>query len=89
MANSDQTTQRVPPQDIDAEMAVLGAMFIESDAVGKAIEILDENCFYRTAHQKIFKAAVKLYDNRQPVDMITMADILQKLQMIHFHLPIF
>jgi len=78
MAEAEKTSARVPPQDIDAEMAVLGAMFIEDEAVGKVIEILDESCFYRTAHQKLFKAAMKLYDNRQPVDVITMADILQK-----------
>ena len=60
-------------------MAVLGAMFIENDAVPKAMEILDEDSFYVTAHQKIYKAIQKLFDNHQPVDVITMADILQKL----------
>ena len=69
---------RVPPQDIDAEMAVLGSMFLDLDAVGKAIEILDENCFYKTAHKEIFLAAVELYDQREPIDVITMADILNK-----------
>ncbi len=78
MAESEKMTQRVPPQDIDAEMAVLGAVFIEGDAISRAMEILDETCFYRTAHQRIFRAAAKLFDNRQPVDVITMADILQK-----------
>jgi len=70
--------ERIPPQDIDAEMAVLGSMFLELDAVGKAIEILDENCFYKTAHQTIYSAAVELYDSREPIDVITMADILKK-----------
>jgi len=79
MADIDkQTSQRLPPQDIEAEMAVLGAMFLENEAVAKAIEILDESCFYRTAHQNIFKSAVKLFDSRQPVDVITMGDSLQK-----------
>ncbi|MDZ7377171.1 MAG: replicative DNA helicase, partial [candidate division KSB1 bacterium] len=70
--------QRLPPQDIEAEMAVLGAMFLERDAVGKAIEILDESCFYKTAHQKLFKTAVELYDHQEPIDVITMADALKK-----------
>ncbi len=70
--------ERIPPQDIDAEMAVLGSMFLELDAVGKAIEILDENCFYKTAHKMIYAAAVELYDNREPIDVITMADMLKK-----------
>ncbi|MFZ5518291.1 MAG: replicative DNA helicase [Candidatus Zhuqueibacterota bacterium] len=70
--------QRVPPQDIDAEMAVLGAMFIEAEAVGKAVEILDESSFYKTAHQKIFRAAVELYDRQEPIDVITIASALSK-----------
>jgi replicative DNA helicase len=78
--DSEKTNQqRVPPQDLDAEMAVLGAMFLEGEAVGKAVEVLDESCFYRTAHKTIFQAAVELYENRQPVDVITMADKLQKM----------
>ena len=74
----EDTIQRVPPQDIEAEMAVIGAMFIESEAVGKAVEILDENAFYKTAHQKIFSTAVELYDRHEPIDVITMADVLKK-----------
>lgn len=76
--NETTRIQRVPPQDIDAEMAVLGAMFIEMDAVGKAIEILEENSFYKTAHQKIFRAAVELYDRQEPIDVITLANTLSK-----------
>ncbi|MDZ7263912.1 MAG: replicative DNA helicase, partial [candidate division KSB1 bacterium] len=79
LARKEETKiQRLPPQDIEAEMAVLGAMFLESDAVGKALELLDENCFYKTAHQKIFKAAVELYDHQEPIDVITLADHLKK-----------
>ncbi len=80
MADSDEKKriERLPPQDIDAEMAVLGAMFLELDAVGKVIELIDENCFYRTAHQIIYAAAVELYDNREPIDVITMADMLKR-----------
>ncbi len=75
---TENMTERVPPQDVEAEMAVLGSMFIESDAVGKAVELLDESCFYKTAHQVIFTAAVKLNDLRQPIDVITMGDYLKK-----------
>ncbi len=76
--NNVNRIERIPPQDIDAEMAVLGSMFLELDAVGKAIEILDETCFYKTAHKMIYAAAVELYDNREPIDVIIMADILKK-----------
>ncbi len=74
----NQKIERIPPQDIEAEMAVLGAMFLDLDAVGKAIEILDETFFYKTAHQIIFSVAVELYDNQEPIDVITMSDVLKK-----------
>ncbi|HDP98561.1 MAG TPA: replicative DNA helicase [bacterium] len=71
--------ERVPPQDIDAEMAVLGSMFLDLEAVGKVIGILkDESCFYKTAHQMIYAAAIELYDRREPIDVITLADMLKK-----------
>ncbi|MCI0495924.1 replicative DNA helicase [candidate division KSB1 bacterium] len=70
--------QRIPPQDIEAEMAVIGAMFLDSDAVGKSLELLDESCFYKTVHQKIFRAAVELYDHQEPIDIITMGDALKR-----------
>ena len=54
--------ERMSPQAIEAEMAVLGSMLIENEAVSKAIEILDETAFYRTAHQKIFQAAIRLFE---------------------------
>ncbi len=70
--------ERIPPQDIDAEMAVLGSMFLDVEAVAKAIDILNEKCFYKTAHQIIFSAAAELYDHREPIDVITLADALKK-----------
>ncbi|OQX87342.1 replicative DNA helicase [candidate division KSB1 bacterium 4484_87] len=71
--------QRSLPHDIDAEMAVLGAMFIDMEAVGKVIEIIpDTNYFYNTAHQKIYQAAVELNDKRAPIDVITLTDKLKK-----------
>ena len=51
-----QTELRLPPRNIDAEKAVLGAMLINYEAIGTAIEHLDGFCFYETGHQKIFEA---------------------------------
>ena len=76
--NNVNRIERIAPQDIDAEMAVLGSMFLDLEAVGKAIEILNENCFYKTTHKEIFLAAVELYDQREPIDVITLADMLKK-----------
>lgn len=73
-------TERMPPQAIDAEMAVLGSMLIDNEAVSKSIEILgDESAFYRPAHQKIFEAAVTLFEQQEKVDMLTVSNQLEKM----------
>lgn len=68
---------RIPPQNIDAEKAVLGAMMINEEAIGLGIEQLDSFYFYETGHQKIFDAVKDLYSNRKNVDLITLPDFLK------------
>ena len=72
----DQTI-KVPPQNIDAEKAVLGAMMISEEAIGSSIEGLDSFYFYETSHQKIFEAVCDLYAQRKKVDIITLSDWLK------------
>ncbi|MBI3602083.1 MAG: replicative DNA helicase [Candidatus Omnitrophica bacterium] len=68
---------KVPPQNIDAEKAVLGAMMLSEEAIGVAIEYIDSFYFYETSHQKIFDAVKDLYANRKNVDLITLSDYLK------------
>ncbi|MBP6342549.1 MAG: replicative DNA helicase [Candidatus Omnitrophica bacterium] len=68
---------RVPPQNTEAERAVLGAMMIDDEAIGVAIEHIDSSYFYETSHQKIFSAIIDLYSNRKNVDFITLSDQLK------------
>ncbi|MFQ5638110.1 MAG: replicative DNA helicase [bacterium] len=72
--------ERMPPHALDAEMAVLGSMLISKDAVTKCLELLDAEAFYKSAHQKIFQAAVNL-DERGgiEVDYLTITDELEKM----------
>ncbi|NMD42447.1 MAG: replicative DNA helicase, partial [Firmicutes bacterium] len=72
------TGDKVPPQSIEAEQSVLGSMIIEKEAVYAAAELLHETDFYRTAHQKIFKAVIALSEKGEPVDLVTLADELQR-----------
>lgn len=72
--------ERLPPQNIEAEMAVLGSMLIEEDAIGVVIEHLSENDFYKEAHKKIFSGIVRLYDQRKAVDFITLVESLKNEQ---------
>ncbi|MGB2768930.1 MAG: replicative DNA helicase [Candidatus Zixiibacteriota bacterium] len=78
MANrkSSSPSEKVPPQAVEVEQAVLGAMLLDKEAIGKALEIIDKDCFYRDDHQKIFEVLVNLYDRNKPVDIITVSDEL-------------
>ncbi len=70
--------ERLPPQNLEAEMAVLGSMLLDEDAVSVAIECLDSGYFYKDTHQKIFEAIVELYSNNKAVDLITLTDELRR-----------
>ena len=69
---------RIPPQDVAAEMAVLGSMLIEREAVSKAFELLDDTSFYKTDHQRIFQAMQRLFERSEPIDTLTLSAELQK-----------
>lgn len=73
--------ERVPPQNIEAEQAVLGAMLLNRDAVGAAIEILRDDpadVFYVEQHQHIYSSMVALFRRNQPVDEVTLFEQLKR-----------
>ena len=72
----------VPPQNIEAEMAVLGSMIIDENAISVAIESLSSNSFYKEAHRKIFEVLCNLFNANKAVDFITLTDELKKLGML-------
>ena len=69
---------RLPPQAVDVEQAVIGAMLIDQRAVGRAIEILDEGCFYHNPHARIFSAMISLFDRSEGIDQLTVSEELKK-----------
>ena len=69
---------RMPPQAVDVEQAVLGAVLIERDAIPKAIEILPSDAFYDGRHQKIYEAVEALFERGHPVDLITLSEELKR-----------
>jgi len=69
---------KLPPQNLDAEMAVLGSMLLDEEAVSVAVEKLDAGCFYKDTHRKIFQTISDLYNANKAVDLITLADALKK-----------
>ena len=70
--------ERVPPQNIEAEQAVLGAMLIDKEAIAKATEVLSADDFYRESHRVIFSAMLELYNKNEAVDMVTVTEILKR-----------
>ena len=70
--------ERVPPQNIEAEQAVLGAMLIEKEAIARVTELLKGGDFYREAHRLIFEAMLDLYNRNEAVDMITVIELLKR-----------
>lgn len=80
MAESTKNMQveKVPPQNIEAEIAVLGSMLIEEQAIAKAIEIMDESVFYKDAHRTVFKTIAELFSKNSVVDTVTIIEELRK-----------
>lgn len=74
--------QKTPPQAIEAEMAVLGAMLIEREAQAKALDILDETSFYKPAHQHIFRIIAQLFAEGGAVDVVTVGEQLKNLRIL-------
>jgi replicative DNA helicase len=70
--------EKVPPQNIEAEIAVLGSMLLDREAIARAIEFLEETAFYKEANKKIYQAIVKLYDENQAIDIVTLIEELKK-----------
>ena len=69
---------RIPPQALDAERSVLGAMLLSRDAIAGAIQHLGETAFYREAHRKIWRAILVLFDRNEAADLVTVAEELRR-----------
>ena len=73
-----QIYDRVPPQDLEAERAVLGACLLEHEALGIAIEALQAGDFYDLNHRTVYEAMVEMYSSARPVDLVTIKDELDR-----------
>lgn len=70
---------KIPPQAVDLEEAVLGALLLERDALTSVIDILRPEIFYKESHQKIFKAISILFADTEPIDILTVTNKLKML----------
>ena len=74
--NNDIMTDNLPPQNIEAEQAVLGAIFLNTDALADAMEYVEADDFYRRAHQILFQAMVDLNNDGEAIDVLTVQNYL-------------
>ena len=74
----DTALDRLPPQNIEAEQSVLGAILLENEALASAIEVISPEDFYKDSHKTIFRAMLELYKKSEPIDLITLTEQLSK-----------
>lgn len=75
----EQLGQRLPPQNLEAEQSLLGAMLLSPDAIAEATEKINPEAFYRAAHKSIYQAIINLYAEGEPADAITVAEQLMSM----------
>jgi len=73
---------RVPPHSEDAEEAVLGAVLLDKNAIISVAEFLKPEHFYKDAHGRIFESALELYEEREPIDLVTLSEKLKKKKLL-------
>lgn len=76
------TDPRLPPQSLEAEQSVLGALLLDKDAVVQVADFLTAEHFYKQAHGQIFEAMLKLYEERQPIDLVTLTEELKSRKLL-------
>jgi replicative DNA helicase len=76
LASSSQQLDKIPPQNIEAEMAVLGAMIIDESVIADVLEVVGEEDFYKPEHKLIFAAIFSLFDSRKRIDLLTLSEEL-------------
>jgi len=69
---------RIPPHDLDVEQSLLGAILIDKEAIVDVSAKLSSEHFYSPSHQAIYEAMLQLYENRDPIDILTLGDSLKK-----------
>ncbi|HDD44609.1 MAG TPA: hypothetical protein ENG63_07105, partial [Candidatus Desulfofervidus auxilii] len=69
--------QKSLPHNLEAEQAVLGGILIDNEALYQVLETIKDEDFYRDTHRKIFRAYLELFEQNQPIDLVTVSEYLQ------------
>ncbi|MBX9696302.1 MAG: replicative DNA helicase, partial [Cyanobacteria bacterium] len=82
---NDTSLERIPPQSIEAEQAVLGSLLINPESISRVIDVIKPEQFYRKAHQVIAEGIISLFEKNEPIDILTVSQFLRdqgKLDMV-------
>jgi replicative DNA helicase len=75
--NNNESIDKIPPHNLEAEANVLGSILIDDEAINKIADILNPEDFYREAHKKVFESCLELYEKREPIDLLSVANSLE------------
>src|SRR6266478_2995077 len=73
---------KLPPQNLEAEQAVLGSILIDKNAIFRVADLLGPVDFYSPAHEKIFEGILGLYEKRQPIDVVSLTNYLKEKELL-------
>ena len=71
-------TEKLPPQNVEAEQSVLGALMIDKNAIIKIADLINEEDFYKNSHGKIYKTMLYLYEHHEPIDLLSLSNRLKE-----------
>ena len=74
----DKNELKIPPQDIEAEQSVLGAIMIDKDAIGSVADVLEPNDFYDKKNGVVYEIMLRLWEKKAPIDLLSLSAELKK-----------
>lgn len=82
MESKNQIIGKLPPQNSEAEISVLGSILLDPESILKIIDIVQPAYFYKFEHQSIFGAMLELFEQRTPIDLVTLSEQLEKKELL-------
>ncbi len=76
------TIEKLPPQNIEAEQSLLGCLMLDKEAIFRVVDILNADDFYHNSHKHIFEAMLELFNSQEPIDIITLSNRLEEKKLI-------
>lgn len=77
-----QELERIPPQNLEAEMSLIGSILLDKEAILKVADLIDQDDFYKNAHRDIYGTMLELYGRNEPVDLLTLSNRLEEKKML-------